>query len=318
MNFSTNQNRQFYVANSYNATVDDTSAVGTIGDVKVVDGALHFKYKGADNTLKSDYIQLKNLDYAKAIASADMVTPLKSNKVALDANINGGNVMGGQDYVLRIIFRQWIGGGDQHQYVKDACVHGTGSMTAAQFYQKMVDSLNLCFSREIGANKTQNPYLQFATDGSGITITEKEQVWHRGTDAQERVLFEVQPTTVYYNAEDVIWGTVTDVTPDKASATVGTDAIGNGKKLADMEWFYMGERGDQYRMVGWPNVIETQYLIDPEKEYNVLEIHHAFTDTGVNSYRSEKDITIVAEDSSVLNSLIGAINSAAGTSIDTL
>jgi hypothetical protein len=80
----------------------------------------------------------------------------------------------------------------------------------------------------------------------------------------------------------------------------------------------MGERGDQYRNMGWPNVIATTYLVDPSKEYNVLELHYAFTDTGVNSYRSEKDITIVAEDKAQLNALIGAINSEAGLSIDTL
>ena len=88
--------------------------------------------------------------------------------------------------------------------------------------------------------------------------------------------------------------------------------------LGEDEYFCMGERGDQYRMMGWPNVITTKYLVDPAKEYNMLELHFAFTDTGVNSYRSEKDITIVAEDDAVLNSLIGAINSAAGLSIPTL
>jgi hypothetical protein len=80
----------------------------------------------------------------------------------------------------------------------------------------------------------------------------------------------------------------------------------------------MGERGDQYRNMGWPNVIPTQYLVDASKEYNVLELHHAFTDQGVNSYRSEKDITIVAEDATVLNALINAINTAAGTNIATI
>jgi hypothetical protein len=79
----------------------------------------------------------------------------------------------------------------------------------------------------------------------------------------------------------------------------------------------MGERGDQYRYMGYPNYIPTQYLVDPTKEYNVLELHHAFTDTGVNSYRSEKDITIVADDAAKLDSFIGAVNTAAGLSIAT-
>ena len=47
--FSTNQNRQLYVANAYSASVSDASAVGTIGGVKVVDGILHFLYKGVED-----------------------------------------------------------------------------------------------------------------------------------------------------------------------------------------------------------------------------------------------------------------------------
>ena len=316
--FSTNQNRQLYVAKAYNATVDDTSAVGTIGDVKVVDGALHFKYKGADNTLKSDYIQLANLDYAKAFAAADMITPLKSMKVALDANINGGNVVAGQDYILRICLNHWIGMSEYDTYYKDAAVHGTSGMTAAQFYQKMVDALNAIFSREINATKTSNPYLAFSADATGVTITEKEQEWRLGIEAQEPVLFDPQPTTIFFQGEDVVWGTVTNITPAKSAATVGVDAIGNGKKIADLEWFCMGERGDQYRMMGYPNYIPTEYLVDPSKEYNALELHFAFRDQGVNSYRSEKDITIVAEDDAELNKLITAINTAAGLNIATI
>ncbi len=84
----------------------------------------------------------------------------------------------------------------------------------------------------------------------------------------------------------------------------------------------MGERGDQYRNMGWPNVINTEYLItDPSAQYNVLEFHFAYTDEGVNSYRSEKDITIVVpvgasgSEYTVINNIIGAINTAVGSTI---
>jgi hypothetical protein len=58
-------------------------------------------------------------------------------------------------------------------------------------------------------------------------------------------------------------------------------------------------------------------LVDPTAEYHVLEIHYGFTDTGVNSYRSEKDITIVAPTAkkSALNSFIDALESATGLTI---
>jgi hypothetical protein len=199
----------------------------------------------------------------------------------------------------------------------------------------MVDSLNKAFSRENGANNTSNPYLKFTSDANGLYIEEKPQEWALGTKKARRIMFDVFCSTIYTGGEDLVWGEVTDVTPAKyvedststetpkpiipnPAIVVGTNAVGNGQQIADLEWFCMGERGDQYRNVGWPNVISTKYLVDPTKQYNVLELHYAFTDTGVNSYRTEKEITIVAEEASVINNLIGAINSVTGLEIETI
>ena len=328
--FSTNQNRQLYVLNAFanntgeNPTsVDETSAVGTV-EVKTVgtgaDKEVFFVYKGADTVLRSDRIPVKNLEYAKAVSAADMVTPLKVVKVALDSEVNGGAPIKGQDYLLRVVLRQFYGMSDQDQYFKEAVVHVTSDMVSAplKFYQALVKSLNQNFAREVGANATSNPYLAFTADATGVTITEKAQEWTLGTQSQERVYFDVFPTTVYSDGDDVVWGTVTDLTPSKSAAVVGTTGIGNGTKIADLEWFCMGERGDQYRMIGWPNNIPTKYLVDPSQQYNVLEIHYSFTDTGVNSYKSEKDITLVATNKAVINSVVGALNTATGLNIATI
>lgn len=312
--FSTNQNRHLYVANAYAASISEGSAVGTIGGVKCTkDGEIRFAYKGADTVIPSDLIQIKNITSVKAIEAKDLITPLKSVEVTLDPTINEGKPVVGQDYILRIELNQWIAPGDQNKYYKDGAVRVTTGMTAQQFYEAMAKSLNLCFSREIGATKDANPYLEFKATATNLTITEKPQPYRRGIQAQEPVMFEVYPTSIYVDEVDTIWGTTKNVTPKKAEATVGTNAIGNGVKIADLEFFCMGERGDQYRMVGFPNYIPTEYLVDPSKQYNVLEIHHAFTDDGISSYRSEKDITIVSTDKAVITSLIKAINTAAGT-----
>ncbi len=87
-----------------------------------------------------------------------------------------------------------------------------------------------------------------------------------------------------------------------------------------MEYFYMGERGDQYRNIGWPNVISTKYLVDPTAEYNTIDLHYAYQGSAEDIQKSEKDITlaIVKVDDSLTNTIIGAINTAAGLSISTL
>lgn len=322
-NFNANANRHLYVVKKY---VDKADDVKTTGDITLevtqgkgnVDKAVYFLYKGADTVLRSSLIQVKNIDYVKAIKAADMRVPFKSQLVTLDSNVSSTPVSG-QDYILRIVLRQWIGMGDDDVYYKEAAVHATAKMTAEDFYKKMVEQLNLVFSREVGATKESNPYLSFSADANGITITEKAQDWVLGLEQQLPVLFDAEPATIYVDGADQKWGTVTNKTPEKSAVTIDGDTPtgrGNGHDIADLEYFSMGERGDQYRMVGFPKVIPTTYLVEPDKEYNVLEIHHAFTDTGINSYKSDKDITIVATDAAVIDSIVGAINKATGLEVE--
>lgn len=323
-NFSSNQVRQFYAASAYNATVNESSAAGTIGAIKKVQDLrgdeVMFLFKGADTVLRSDLIQVKNIGYAKAIPASKMATKMRKISIAL-----ADDLVPGQDYVLSINFKNFFSSGDASQYWKDGAVHVTSSMSNSDFYKSMVKSLNAAFSREDGATKDSNPYLAFSVDNNTtatkIIIEEKPQAWELGTKKARRIMFEVFPSTIYTNGDDVVWAAevsdgvyYTEETP--------TTTVGNGQQIADLEWFAAGERGDQYRNVGWPNVIKTKYLVDPTQDYHLLEIHYAFTDTGVNSYRTEKEITIAvpatANGKTALNAFISALNTATGLSIETL
>lgn len=306
--FNTNQNRHFFVATDYNATVTDASSKGTIGNVKVTSGdvcpKLYFLYKGVDGVTKSDLIQINNIDYIKLVDHSKMQKKMRKIKIVLNSAVNSGNPVAGQDYVLRIAFRQFFGMSDENQYFKDASVRATAAMAAdkKEFYKAMVAALNQSFAREVGATASSNPYLSFyatttpSTPGSedGIYIEEKPQDWVLGIRKQERVLFDVFPTTIFYNGGEEVWANYVDDTGKYYTELTPTTTVGNGKDIADLEWFCMGERGDQYRGINYPDDIKTEYMVDTAAEYDVLEIHHAFTDTGVNSYKSEKDITIVA------------------------
>lgn len=318
--FSTNQNRQLYVVDKVEALTKDSAAktleVKSTG--KGPEKELFFKYKGADTAMKSDLIPVGDIEYVKAVKAADMAAKLKQVKVTLDADVNGGNPVSGQDYILTINFRQFYGMSDEDQYQKFGAVHATSSMTPEKFYLKMAESLTKNFSKEIGT------YLTFEGAADGLTIKEVEQPWVLGTYAQEQVYFDVIPGVIYADGDEVTWGVTqgTGETKNSKGETVTALAeaglVGNGKKIADLEYFCMGERGDQYRNVGWPNSIPTKYLVDASKEYNTLEIHYSFKDTGVNSYKSDKDITIVAEDVAVINAIITAINTETGLETEAL
>ena len=154
------------------------------------------------------------------------------------------------------------------------------------------------------------PAVQLAGGtATGVVITEVEQEWKRGVLAQVPVYFSVHPTTILVSGADEIWGT--------ATPTHSGLYVGNGKNIADLEYFCMGERGDHYRNINWPYVIETTYLVDPETEYSVLDIHYAYVGSNEGVQKSERDITLVGSKADI-NTVIGAINTAAGTAIATL
>lgn len=346
--FSTNQVRQLYVAKALKTPhVLAADAAGSIAvNNDTAKNHLYFEYKGADNLMRSDLIDIKNILYAKATDADAMAHELKSVTVTLDTNVNGGAPVAGQDYILRIIFKQYVGMSDEDQYFKYGMVHAYAGMNADEFYKVLALSIAKNFSREVtplikievhskatkstggfdskgymvvtpttkdnGKSDTTNPYYAtdtLVTDIDSIRITEVEQPWRLGVMAQTPVYFTVQPTTITVEGDERIWGTVTEGT---------NGVIGNGKTIADLEYFCMGERADIYRGIGFPHDIVTTYLVDPTKTYYTFDIHYAYVGDNESVQKSEKDITIVCSDKAELNKLIVAFNTATGLNVSSL
>ena len=346
--FSTNQARHLYVATAFKSTnVIASDAAGSIAvKADTAKNHLYFEYKGADNLMRSDLIDIKNILYAKAINADDMAHELKAVTVTLDSNVNSGAPVAGQEYILRIAFRQYVGMSEEDQYFKYGMVHAYTGMDADEFYKVLALSIAKNFSREVvplikievhstatkskggfdsngymvvtpttkdnGKSDTTNPYYAtnaIVTDIDSIRITEVEQPWRLGVMAQTPVYFTVQPVAVMVNGDERIWATVTE-------STNGT--IGNGKNIADLEYFCMGERGDIYRNIGWPHNIPTTYLVDPTKTYYTFDIHYAYVGNNESVQKSEKDITIVCSDKTEFNKIVTAFNTATGLTIATI
>lgn len=323
--FSVNQVRQLYVATALKAPhVLASDAAGSIA-VKndTAKSHLYFEYKGADNLMRSDLIDTKNILYAKATDATAMAHDLKSVTIALDSNVNGGAPVVGQDYILRIAFKQYVGMSDEDQYFKYGMVHAYAGMDASEFYKVLAISLAKNFSREVvplikieiktaSATTEVTPTTKVADltgTYTGVVITEVEQPWRLGVMAQTPVYFTVQSVPVTVNGDERYWATLTEST---------SGSIGNGKTIADLEYFCMGERGDMYRQVGWPHNIPTTYLVDPAKAYCVFDIHYAYVGSNESVQKSEKTITIVCADKAELNKVIAAFNTATGLSVATL
>ena len=348
MNYSVNQVRQLYVAKALKSpNVIATDAAGSIA-VKsdTAKTHLYFEYMGAGGMTRSDLIDIKNILHAKATDADDLAHELKAVTVTLDSNVNSGNPVAGQDYILRIAFRQYVGMSEEDQYFKYGMVHAYAGITASDFYKELALSLAKNFSGEVvplikievhskatkseggfdsngymvvtpttkdnGKSDTTNPYYAtdaLVTDIDSIRITEVEQPWRLGIMEQTPVYFTVQPVAVMVNGDERIWATVTE-------GTNGT--ISNSKKIADLEYFCMGERGDIYRGIGFPHNIVTTYLVDPTKTYYTFDIHYAYVGNNESVQKSEKDITIVCSDKTEFNKIVTAFNTATGLTIATI
>lgn len=318
--FSVNQARQLYVMTNS----DTTQVVTTDADLQksenygavLVGGDtakthMYIKHHGVAGITRSDLIEVKNILSVKATDADSLAYKLKSYTVSLDSTVNGGTPVVGQDYLLRIAFRQFVGMSDEDQYFKFGVVRGISGMTASDFYKRMAISLAKNFSREVvplvkievttGSGNTEvTPLTRPETltgTYTGIVITEVEQPWRLGVMQQTPVYFNIYPDQIMVEGDERTWGTVTPV--DKDELTVVPD----GKLMADLEYFCMGERADQYRGINWPHNIPTTYMVDPSLAYNVIDIHYAYVGSNEAVQKSEKTLTILVPKVGATNSV---------------
>ena len=277
----------------------------------------------------SDKIDIKNVISAKATASKNLAHKLVRYSVTLDTDVSATPVAG-QNYILRLAFRQYIGLSEEDQYFKYGEVIARSGMTASDFYKKMAISLAKNLENKTESTPLVNIYLSSAaTDETDVPVTattkesdlnkdgydkiiieEAKQPWVLGMMPQAFIPFTPQFLTITVDGEDRLWGVATVVTPKKT--------VPEGHLIADLEYFCMGARGDIYRGMGYPNIIKTTYLVDPSAVYDVLDIHYFYTGSNESVQKSEKTITLVAVDDgshTVMNALIEAINTASGLTI---
>ncbi len=85
----------------------------------------------------------------------------------------------------------------------------------------------------------------------------------------------------------------------------------------------MGERADLYRGIGFPHNIETTYLVNPAKEYSVIDLGFYYSGDGEDVQKSQKVVTVAVpngETASVyttINSILNALEAALDVTIAT-
>ena len=269
--FSIHQVRNFYVANAVGA---DNAAPATLGELTVCGVAgksLYFKQKGHGGVVASDKINPANILYAKKTVAANLNTKLNS------VNAKIVTVAVGQTYIINVHLQNYIGGGAGDTAVRLGAYTAVTGDTAAIIADKLGKSLELNTKRE--------NLIKVTVTTDTINIAEVEQPWQRGKFpvAVMPVMVSVAPI-LSNGVETTAWATIT-----KGVSTTASDA---SKKIADLEYFCMGTRGDEYRGMGYPNNFDTQYLTDLNATYDVVTIHYFDEGECMDSGKSEKDIQI--------------------------
>lgn len=294
---STNQVTQFFVVekSAVLKEIKDPKGTAITGYQIVVDGT--------DTTDVIPAKQVLGVNFASASGASEKMYR-KALTVKLSSAVNEGNPVAGQDYILSLKFRGHIG--EEDTIEKIAMAHATATDTAATLLQKLAKSLidnavvEFTPLYEIHAVDSEDILTDVSTiTADGFVIVEAKPYWRLGTFQETLAKIEVatRPIIVAGDEEDA-WLDSYKFVAD----TEGTyaDAILNTHKVADMEYFYKGERGvTAFKNAPYDAQIPVDLKVDANHTagYDILTIHYAYVGANASNQKSEKDIVLVCKNS---------------------
>lgn len=281
-NFSTNQVMQFYALEGVTAEVKKYP----------LEDAVVVVFKEGNEERVSDKIQ--NVMWGKLTTADALKKEYKKITITLDPAVEdaeGANVIAGEDYVVRVSYPEVAGLGVEGWTTKTAVAHAKKGMVPQDIYDALAADLKVALG-------TDGVLEVSATGGLTISPADATKFYKRGVRPVVIPEFEVYTNLITVDGDETAWAVKAEGKNDKS--------VVNGYRLADMEYFAMGERGDQYRMMGYPDVIDTEYKIDPKKGYDVLVVHYAYKGANEGDYKSEKDL-IIAGATGSLDALAAAL-----------
>lgn len=277
------------------------------------------------------------------------LTDVKGAGNGADGTLNDQALLG-QDYLLTVRVGGYIGLDHMDARLMQACVRGTDGMTNSELYARLAHSLALNIAslpdpmvrvmlltgtgeevgREIGIrnNRVTVKLDDILSDGvkyTGILVRERvDEEYEQGRGEEVPADISVQARRVVYNEASVVWCEDKAAAVDK-SKIYGVGGCGaaeahlmpNGRRVADLEYWSMGERGDQERHRAWPNNVATKYMADPSQVYDWLNIRFYWAGAHEEVQRSERELTVAAPhysdiaagtEGTALNDLIKKIN----------
>lgn len=333
-NFSVNQAKHLYVAKAVDANLD------TLGDIKFSasgDGDIFAKYVGRDGVVRTDLIKLSNIVYAKAVKASSMSQYLDS------AFIASTSAVAGQQYILKVTMDEFGGmtqedngfifadytakSGDAAKNVLAELAISLAKNAAVAAYNPMINvfvttAATPATALTLGTNlwKVEKNASAATVAGygslTGIIVEAAEQPYTGGKYDFNLAHITVTADKIVVTGLETEWATITK------NVAHPTPALNNSKKIADLERFCMGERGDVYRGAGWPNNFEFKPLVDETAAngYHLIDIAYYYAGDAEDVQKSPRELIVVAAAEgattyTLINAVVGDINTAAGSDI---
>lgn len=312
----------------------DKTKKGSIGVGTTPDGKqVWFTHVGEGGIDRSDLIDKDKIQYINLTYANKMERKLKTIKVSVNAGaiISGSGasakVIANVDYILRVKLAQVMCPSPTNEYWKFGAAHSVTNSDVKTILRKIAVSLAKSMGNEaiqylkvyLLAGSTETEVTPTTSEASltgsytAILLKEQEGDWILGLKQQKPLNFTVEPSSVKdANGDEVFWADTIDsrgftktggvepvdgIETTAANIPAAAGTVENGKLCADLEYFWHGERGDRYRMSGYPNYVPTKYMVDPTQKYDVLSIHYSYVGSNHAVQMSEKDLTFIVKPS---------------------
>jgi hypothetical protein len=314
MNFSTNQVMQMFVLDG-----TDTVKVTPINtpNGKDLRGYVIKVLNEAKEVIDTtDIIDAKNIIYTTLIEGQDDILYRKGLLVKPNLDINEGDPVAGQDYIITLNYR---GFGEEDTYAKVVEARAVPGDDWKSLLRKLAKSLIINKDTECsplyelyhfdGTPLTEDN-LTSGMSGEGFYIVEPKPYWSLGRFPETLMNIDVQTAPIMVNNEkETAWLANYKFAPVSLE---GVAPLVNSRRVADLEYFCKGERGTSNALVGWPDTPDYVAKVNPNSKngYSILTVHYAFVGANASNQKSEKDIIFVAERGSDAVALLSNIKSA--------
>ena len=310
--------KEIFVANALAAetTLKTFQADASDGEIGI------FNADGSEGDTEGDF--LIALKIGDSTITSDLYSPEDIKKIAS---------VKGKAFVPKIVTVTPTELAVGTEYILELRMTNVGSLSATNHYSKfgqyvvksgdaagdvvtgLKDSLAKNFSKEQGATLSTNPYFAFSGT-STLVITEKEQALELGKDEGRPLEFDI----LLKSDAGVELGTVVVTqTPNPGTAT--------GKQVAIMEYFFRGDRGDQYRKQHFPYNwgTATKSQTDQAAQYSLIEGLAVRKQDEMFSVDTSRKAFVVAvpvgassSEYTVINAISAKLATVSGVSIATL